>query len=510
VVKLVGGAVGAAVAGPLLAGCRGIGEGESRVVVAYGTSVVQLDPHVNNLTVAESILRNMYECLIAFSPDLKSMEPQLATEWKRMDDLTMQFRLRQNVKFHNGEDFDAEAVKFSIQRMLNPATKAPLLSTYGLIDRIDVVDKYTLNVVTKSPDPILLRRMSGFHTIIVPPKYFSTASPEELATKPVGTGPYKFVSWAKDADLVMEANPNHWDGPPKIKKVVVRGIPEAGTRVSALLAGDADIIPAVPPDDIGRINSSGKARAVSIPGNRVVLYFMDVSTKPFDNKLVRQAVNYGGDIDGIIKTVLGGRGYRRATILNPWYPGYNPDIEPFPYDPEKAKTLLKKAGYPNGFDTNMNLIQGRVPKDKEVGEAIAGKLANVGIRCNIKWRDWGTHFGLASAGKLDGISFTSWGNWMHDADNSLFGQFHSSTQYAKKMMNGYRNPELDSLLEQARTTLDQTSRNKLYTEAEKILMDDCPALFGYAIEDIYGISNRVEWTPRSDEMVWHKYMSLKK
>ena len=355
-------ATGAAVISPYLGGAQAFGaEAESKVVMGYGLSLVQLDPHKNENTVHESVLRNMYECLVAFSTDLKRLDPQLATEWKRIDNKTMQFKLRQNVKFHNGEDFDAEAVKFSIHRMLDPKTGAPLLSTYGQIDRVDVVDKYTVNVVTKSPDPVILPRLAGFHTIIVPPKYFSTASKEELATKPIGTGPYKFVSWAKDQDFVMEANPAYWGGAPKIKRVIVRGIPETSTRVSALLAGDVDIIPAVPPDDIDRINRSGKARIVTLRGNRIVFFALDCRSKPFDNKLVRQAINYGTNMDNIIKTVLKGNGTRVATLLNPWYAGYEDEVKPFPYDPEKAKALLAQAGYPRGVEFTFFGTQGRVP-----------------------------------------------------------------------------------------------------------------------------------------------------
>jgi peptide/nickel transport system substrate-binding protein len=506
--KMAGATAGAVAASPYLTGCQMFGKKEeSKVVMGYGLSLVQLDPHKNENMVHESVLRNMYECLITFSRDLKQFEPQLATEWKRIDDKTMQFKLRQNVKFHNGEEFDAEVVKFSIHRMLDPKTGAPLLSTYTIIDHVDVVDKSTVNVVTKTSDPAILPRLTGFHTIIVPPKYFSTASKEDLATKPIGTGPYKFVSWAKDQDLVMEANEGYWGGAPKIKRVIVRAIPETQTRVSALLAGDVDIIPAVPPDDMDRIKKSGKARIASIPGNRIVFFALDCRSKPFDNKLVRQAVNYGANIDNIIKTVLQGNGTRVATVLNPWYAGYEPDVQPIPYDPEKAKALLKQAGYPTGVEFTFYGTQGRVSKDKEVIEAIVGELAKVGLKGNLKWLDWGTAFSQANAGKLDGIWFRSWGNFMHDADLSLFTNFHSSSTYAK-VWQGYKNDKLDKILEEARTTMDPAKRAKLCTEAQKILQDDSPYLWGYAIQDIYAINNRIEWTPRTDEKVLYTEMTL--
>jgi peptide/nickel transport system substrate-binding protein len=507
--KMAASTAGAAAVSPSL-GSRAFGaEAESKVVMGYGLSLVQLDPHRNENTVHESVLRNMYDCLVAFSRDLKRIEPQLATEWKRVNDKTTQFKLRQNVKFHNGEEFDAEAVKFSIHRMLDPKTGAPLLSTYGQIDHVDVVDKYTANIVTKSPDPALLPRLAGFHTIIVPPKYFSTASKEDLATKPIGTGAYKFVSWAKDQDLVMEANPGHWGGAPKIKQVIVRGIPETATRVSALLAGDVDIIPAVPPDDIDRINKSGKARIVSIRGNRIVFFALDCRSKPFDNKLVRQAINYGANTDYIIRTVLKGNGTRVATLLNPWYAGYEDQVKPFPYDPEKAKALLTQAGYPKGVEFTFFGTQGRVPKDKEFIEALVGELAKIGLKGNLKWLDWGTTISQANAGKLDGVWFRSWGNWMHDADNSLFTNCHSSAIYAK-VWQGYKNEKLDKVLEDARMTLDAPKRAKLYTEAQRILQDDCPNLWAYAIQDIYAISNKIDWQPRTDEMIWYQEMAEKK
>jgi peptide/nickel transport system substrate-binding protein len=499
-------AAGAAVAAPYIRQPQTLAaEAEPQVVMGYGLSLVQLDPHKNENMVHESVLRNMYECLVTFSRDLKKMEPELATEWKRLDDKTMQFKLRQNVKFHNGEEFDAEAVKFSIHRMLDPKTGAPLLSTYAIIDHVGVVDKYTANIVTKTPDPALLARLSGFHAIIVPPKYFATASKEDQATKPIGTGPYKFVSWAKDQDLVMEANPAYWGGAPKVKRATVRGIPETGTRVSALMAGDVDIIPAVPPDDIDRINRSGKAKVASIPGNRIVFFALDCRSKPFDSKLVRQAVNYGANMDHIIRTVLKGNGTRVATILNPWYVGFEDEIKPIPYDPEKAKALLKQAGYPQGAEFTFYGTQGRVSKDKEVIEAIVGELAKIGLKGNLKWLDWGTAFTQANAGKLEGIWFRSWGNFMHDADLSLFTNFHSSSTYAK-VWQGYKNERLDKILEEARMTMDPAKRAKLCTEAQKILQDDCPSLWAYAIQDIYAINTRVQWMPRTDEKVLYAEM----
>ncbi len=482
--------------------------GESKIVIAYGIAILTLDPQKHDATVFESNLRNMYEPLITLSADLTKLEPLLATSFTRLNELTVQFKLRQGVRFHNGEELDAQAVKFTVERALNPETKAPLFTTYQPIARADIVDKFTVNVVTKKPDPMLLRRMSSFHMNIIPPKYFSTTPVDELARKPVGTGPYKFVSWVKDGDLVMEVNPDYWGPKASINRVIVRTIPEAGTRVAALLAGDADIITAVWPDEIDRINRSGRARAITLPGNRVAFYMISVRKEPMNNKLVRQAINYASNMDGIIKAILGGHGFRRAVISNPWHVGFDPTVQPYPYDPAKAKALLAQAGYPGGVSIDMHAIQGRYPKDKEIAEALAGELGKAGIKVSLKFHEWGTWIELADASKLEGLIFASWGNPWMDADGTYYPLFRSGGRYTSKW-SGYKNDTLDALLEEGRTTLDEGKRREIYGRVQRLMQDDSPALFMHSLEDVYGVNQRIEWRPRSDEMVRHNEMALK-
>jgi peptide/nickel transport system substrate-binding protein len=343
---------------------------------------------------------------------------------------------------------------------------------------------------------------------MIPPKYFATTPAEELARKPVGTGAYKFVSWQKDADFVMEANAGYWGQKATIQRVTMRTIRETGTRVAALLAGDVDIATALPPDEIDRINRSGKARALTLPGNRIPFYFLNVRQAPLDNKLVRQALNYGSNMDGIIKAVLEGHGFRRAVISNPWHVGYDAGLQPYPYDPAKAKALLTQAGYPSGVSVNMHGIQGRYPKDKEIAEALAGELGKVGIKVNLRFWEWGAWLEAADAGKLDGLIFASWGNIWQDADLTYHPLLKSGTRYTSKW-TGYKNEALDGLLEEGRTTLDEGKRKEIYSRIQRLVFEDAPALFMHAIEDVYGASTRLEWKPRSDEMVRHNEMSLK-
>jgi peptide/nickel transport system substrate-binding protein len=342
----------------------------------------------------------------------------------------------------------------------------------------------------------------------VPPKYFSTASADELARKPVGTGPYRFISWSKDADFVMEASPVYWGQKATINRVIMRTVPEAGTRVAALLAGDADIITAVPPDEIDRINKSGRARALTLPGNRIPFYMIAVRKEPLSNKLVRQALNYGSNVDGIIKTILDGHGFRRAVISNPWHVGFDGSIKPYPHDPAKAKALLAQAGYPSGITIDMHAIQGRYPKDKEIAEALAGELGKAGVTVNLKFYEGATWVQLADAQKLDGLIFSSWGNIWQDADLTYYPLFRSGGRYTKNW-TGYANEPLDALLEEGRSTLDEARRKDIYSRIQRLVFEDAPAVFMHAIEDVYGVNTRVEWKPRSDEMVRHDEMTLK-
>jgi peptide/nickel transport system substrate-binding protein len=234
---------------------------------------------------------------------------------------------------------------------------------------------------------------------------------------------------------------------------------------------------------------------------------MEVRKPPLDNQKLRQAINYAANIDGIIKNVLYGNGDRVPTMVAPWHVGYNPDLKPYPYDPDKAKALMKEAGFESGFDLNICHLQGRYMKDKEVAEAIAQELNKVGIRAKPVLRDAATQSKDDLAMNLDGLIFASWGNWIFDADNSFYPLFHSSV---RDTINGgkgqssrpYGNPDFDKAIDAARIELDEKKRLDLYKQAGQILYTDAAALFMYTLTDLYGVNNWVKWEPRKDEMVW--------
>ncbi len=493
------------------------GNKPSELVLAWGTNQLTthgIDGQLYLATIAESQLRHIYEPMVKVEADGKTVSPVLATAWKRLDDNTMQFTLRQNVMFHNGEEWTADAVKFNIERILDPKTNADGRTTYSVIDRVDVMDKYTVNIHTAKPDPVLLLRMSGFAMNMIAPKWAAAAGNQAIASGSagyIGTGPYKLKSWSPNQDLVVEAFDGYWGPKPVIKNVRMKTISEVATRVAAVRSGEVHVAKDMPPEEVDNFNKSNRQTARAVASNRIPFYFMEIRKPPLDNPKLRQAINYAANIDGIIQSVLLGNGTRVSTVLAPWHVGFDPTLKPYPYDVDKAKSLMKEAGFPNGFDVNINYIQGRYMKDKEVAEAISQELNKAGIRCKPNLYDSSLLTQKDLANQLDGMIFASWGNWLFDADNTLYPLFSTDVRDTINAGKGqssrpYSNPAFDKAITEARFTLDAQKRNDLYAQAQKIMYDDAAALFMYQLTDIYGVDNWVKWEPRFDEMVWAQEM----
>ena len=466
------------------------------VVIAQGVDATTLDPHMHQETPTYNVCMNIYDGLVRRNTK-EEIVPNLAVSWKILNDTTWQFKLREGVKFHNGEEFDANAVKFSIERVINPKTHSPQISDLSAIDHVDVIDKYTVNIVTKKPYPILLARLCNH--MIIPPKYTQEKGADYLALHPVGTGPYKFKKWYKDEKIELVANKDYHFGEPKVKKLIFRPIPEASSRIAELLTGGVDIITNVPPDKIKEIEKSKNARVSGAPSARVIFVVLDMTREsPLKSKKVRQALNYAVDVDSIIKYVLNGNGYRVATPLTPAHFGYDPTIKPYPYDPKKAKELLKEAGYPHGFKMTLLSPSGRYLMDKDVAQAIAGQLNKVGLKINVKVLEWGVYVKQILSRKTESPMFLlGWGNDTFDADGTLFPMFRSGER-----LSFYENHEFDKYVDLARSTLDPEKRKEYYSKALRILYDDPGWIFLYQQKDLYGASKRIKWEARPDERIF--------
>jgi peptide/nickel transport system substrate-binding protein len=475
------------------------------VVIVQGVDPTTMDPQNHMETPAWNVHLQIFDTLLQRDPEIK-IKHLLAESYRVVNDLTWEFKLRKGVKFHNGEDFNAAAVKFVLERMADPKQKLRQTVFQGVIERVDVVDDYTVRIITKEPYPVM-DAMLCIYGQVIPPKYFQEKGPAHFALNPVGTGPYKFVRWVKDDHILLEANENYWRGAPKIKKVIFRPIPEATTRVAALQTQEADIITNIPPHLMKLMDWKGRSYVSKVPSVRVIFMAFDTTKGgPVADKRVRQAIAMGINMETNIKKVLEGNGVLLGSPLTDKHFGYDPSVKPYAYNPEKAKKLLAEAGYPNGFDFVINSPSGRYLNDKEMAEAAAGDLRKIGIRANVKTFEWGTYMNTMMYTHSAPPSYIlGWGNTSFDADFTI-----NPLMRTGKILSNVSFPKLDSLIDQGISTMDPKKRKKIYSDAAKVIKEDVPWAWVYQQIDIYGVNERLNWKARTDELMVVFDMAFKK
>jgi peptide/nickel transport system substrate-binding protein len=473
------------------------------VVVVQSGEAATLDWHMHCDKNAHEPDRQIFDTLLRRNLKTLQLEGNLAESWRVVNETTWQFKLKRNVKFHNGEPFDAAAVKFSVERMLDPKQGAPGRTSIATIDRVDVVDPYTVNVITKAPFPLLAVRMSPGHcgTVgIVPPKYLAQVGDAAFAVKPVGTGPYKFVEWVKDERLVLEANKDYHRGPPAIERLTFRPVPELTTRVAALLSGQADLVSDIPPDQTGKIKSSSTAHVeISTLGGFVIMVKMTnyLMPGPWQDVRVRKAINYAIDMDTIIKTVLEGYGQVLGVPLEKEAFGFNPNIKWYGYDPERAKALLREAGHANGFEMTLHAPNRRYMNDIEVMQAMAQMLSKVGIRAKVEVWEQSIYTTKWRKRELLPAYMTAWGG-----AGVFDGDLLTSSLHSKSALSINKNEALDKMLEEAQATSDPERRKAIYWKAQELIYEEAPIIKAYQQAHIFGVSNRLEWKPWIDNMLF--------
>ena len=474
-------------------------ETKGTLTIAQGIDADTLDPQVTSSSAVWSITLNIYDTMITRDKDGK-LQPALAVSWRSLNDTTWEIKLRPNVKFHNGEPMDAEAVKFSILRVTGSELQV----------RIRNVARHDRSC-RRGGFPYGPRRHQGAgsypaqsaqHAARPDPasQVFERGGPRGVARKPIGAGPYKFLSWQKDEAVTLEAVPDHWRKP-KIGTVIFKPIPEGASRVAAIKTGAVDIAAAIPPMDFASVNQGDKTFGINTTSNRAYLLNLDTLTfKPFQDRRVRQAINYAIDKEAIIKNTLNGYGKPLGASVVPEAFGYDPNIKPYPYDLEKAKQLLAEAGYPNGFEVGFDTTSGRYPQDKEIAEVVSGQLAKVGIKVTVQALEWGAFYDGVKAKKRAPIHNIGMSTELFDADNTFSLHFKAGTIWSR-----WNNPEFDKLVDTARSTMDEKARRQALWRAGQIQHDEAPMVFLHQISYLYGVNRRVKnWQPTSTEpiLVW--------
>jgi peptide/nickel transport system substrate-binding protein len=446
------------------------------------------------------VLMHIFDHLIARNPETMKLVGGLAESWRTVDDLTWEFKLRKGVKFQNGEPVNAAAVKFSIDRVLDPAQKSYLRDRFKGITSVQIGDDLTVRLKTDKPNPVLLERLTNL--AILPPAYVKEKGDAFIAKNPVGSGPYRFVEWSRGQRLVVEASPSYWGPQPAVKTLVFRPIPEVATAIAEMMAGSVDFIRLVPPDQIPAIEGSGKAYITTAPIIRVIFINFDVAGRAgpgiTQNVKVREAISHAIDVDGIITHVLGGRGLKLGTVVNPMKFGYDPSIKPVPYDPAKSKQLLGEAGIAPGTKLEFMTYSGSIIASRQVGDAISGYLSKVGLQTNHQHiEDIGLSSNLERTGKLKDIYLASWGSWsVFDADMILYPRFHSSEAFAY-----VRDPKLDEWLDIGRNTVNAGRRMEAYRQVQKYVADNYLVFPMYAQTSVMAVSNKFNYKAASDETI---------
>jgi peptide/nickel transport system substrate-binding protein len=462
------------------------------IKVAIGVDLDTVDPHAQTTTMVYNVLRHCYETLVWFD-EKGNVIPWLAEKWEvSPDGKVYTFYIRKGVKFHDGSELDAYVVKANFDRWLDPTVRVPQRRQLGPIEKVEVVDKYTVKVYMKTPYAVFLRALGVY--LLITSSEVITSFGNKTITEVVGTGPYKFVAWEKGKRIVIERFDDYWGEKPVLKRIEWLVIPEASTRLAALLAGDVDFAFNLPPTDLERVKGDARFTVLTPTSNRIIFVAM-IPRGPLADPKVRQALNYAVDVDSIIKNVLYGLGIKTNAPLPPHFFGYA-DMPPYTYNPEKAKQLLAEAGYPQGFKVVLMHPTGRYLMDKQVAEAIQAYLSKVGITAELKTMDWPS-FVAELLKPLDQKTFDmvllGWGPAVADAHFTLYGQFHSAQATPRGLaVAHYNNSEVDKLLEAALAELNESKRAEYYKKAIEIIWRDAPWIFLYTQKWFYASSASLE------------------
>ena len=453
-------------------------------VVAFGEEPFTLNPAGKGALAAVSdyVQIHIFDALVDFTgPDL-TLKPMLATRWESPNPTTWRFYLRRDVKFHNGDPFTAEDVKFTIETEL--ANKGATVNAYlGPTEGARVIDPYTVEITTKTPFPALLFNLSRVHIL---PRAYDKLGVDAFAAKPIGSGPYRFVEWQRGQRIVLDANADYWGGVPTPKRLTFRFIVDPSTRAAELRAGGVDIAINPPIAQVKELNT-GDTTILTIPAARAIAYPINTLQKPLGDVRVRRALNYAIDREAIVRSLLQGFGQATGQPFAVGWLGYDESIKPYPYDPAQAKRLLTEAGYGNGIDVTWNVSLGAFLADKEITEAAAAMLAQVGVRARLVPTERAKIQKDLQSATFDGITTGQWGTI---AESEIMVRWFFRTPRIFT-------PDLDTRLGQLATAAagetDRDKRGKLYRDLAKFAHDEALWLFIHHQDEVIAKRREIPW-----------------
>jgi peptide/nickel transport system substrate-binding protein len=487
-------ALGAAAAVPLTAGGPALAQTTQKkeLVTAQSGDVSKFDPHFSTSSNDVRVSFNIFDNLVSRHPDGK-LYPSLATEWKLEGQTTWRFKLRQGVKFHNGDPFTSGDAKYSIERTYDPAAKTMVATVLATIERVEAPDPATLVITTKKPDPLLAARLAFYGGQIIPKKYVESVGNDAFNAKPVGTGPVRFTSWVKDDRAVLDANPDYWGGKIDMDRWVMRPIPETAPRIAALLKGEVDAITQLPPDQEDRVaaNASTRVAGALYAG----LYVLAVNSKrpPLDNPLVKQALSLAIDREAIVKELWRGRGIVPGGPIAKGDNHFDASLPPLAYNPAEARERLKKAGY-KGEEVFIETTVAYVAQDKAMSEAIAAMWKDVGVNVKVEVIEYSVRAQKNREKSFKGVFWSDPTSTLSDPDGMMWRLLGPGGP-----QDYWREAKFDELGNAARFSVDEKFRGQAYKDMSKIFLEHFPWLPVIQPYEDYGIQKYIDFTPNPNQ-----------
>ena len=494
------------------------------IIVGMANPPSTLDPADHRERETETIVRNMFDGLV--TRDTRSgVHLELAESMDWVDDTTLEVKLRQGVKFHDGVEMTADDVVFTFERIIGENMieypephSSPRGGLIAPLESMEKVDDYTVRMHFSCPWPPAMQMI--VHQQIVPKHYLEEVGTEGFIANPLGTGPFKFVSAKGTDEIVMERFDDYWGGAPDlepvdaacVKTVVFRVIPEASTRAAALLAGEVDIIQAVPPELVDTLAQTPGVQILTAPSTQPKWMEMNVHQPPFDDVLVRQALNYAVDKELLIEALYGGRAVALPGPLSPYNNFVNRSLQPYPYDPDKALELLAEAGWGDSdgdgildkdgqpFAFTMDTLE----VQRTLAEAVADQLRAIGLDVSVRFWDYGVVRPMLLAGERMAF-LEDWGDSAFDPVGHFEAKWHTYVEDSpagRGNFSTYSNERVDELIEQGETTPDTAERQAIYDEAQEIVYGESPAIFLILPEEAEAAREDIQnWEPASDSRV---------
>jgi len=482
--------------------------GGGDLIIAELSDAKSLDPHGSNDVQSSNVQSNIYETLIVRDKN-GELAPGLAESWTQVDDLTWEFKLRTGVNFHDGEAFNAEAVKKNFDRILDPEVASPRAFLYEMVSEVKVIDETTVQFVMEYPFSPLLAHLTHNGGGIISPKSIDAdyaaitddvKAGSVISTNPVGTGPFVFDSWTPDSELKLVKNENYWGTPANIDSVTFKVVPESATRVAEIQSGNAHIIGTVEPAQVANVNASGVATVDEALSSSLTYIGFNTQKEPFNNPLVRQAISKAIDRQTLVDSIYEGYGIPAIGPLSADIFGYTDDLNYVEYNIEEAKALLAEAGYADGFSTTIWTNDN--PARVNVATVLQQSLKELGIVVEIGVMEFGTYLDKTAAGEHD-MFILGWSNATGDADYGLYALFHSSQHGEPGNRSFYTNEKVDELLEAGRREADLTAREGIYKEAMQLLTDDAPMAFVLHPSILTGVANNVSGFYVTSDSMYH-------